>query len=564
MTKNVAIFGAGIAGLTVAHELVQRGYQVSVYEFNDSAGGFFRSERREADNLPSEYSWHGFGPWYHNTFDLLKQIPFDDISSLYDRVLSRPMEYAVVPNTIDETFDTGDVFDKQRAFRISRTDKLALAWGILKVWAANTRSNERYSLVNAAAYWQPHMTKTGHSTWKAIFGPWIGSDWPYASLHHVGLFFARNIRSGPAHEHEADEHGPAWKHESMGGWSLLRGPSNESWFDRWVAHLELAGVEFHWESPLEVLHYDGETITGAGVWPEKNVQADIYVLSMTPFAVAEVIARTPQLENDEELAKIAALIQDGPHTQVSFRIAFDEYIAWPRERTAIALADSEFNLTLFADEQSWPARIDRGEDVKSLWTCTACVASQPGRLYGKPLRNCTKQEFVDEVLAQIFASEGLEFMIREANDDRGLRDFRILTTEVWHEWTFSPNGIVPIQPKWVTTTNTQPHRPNQATSISNLALAGAHTKTEADIWSIEGAVESGRRVARVYEPDVMVIGQHKPLLMRTLSFLDDGLYALRLPHVFTLIGAAAAAAILRAVPRVFRDLRKSAGRGGGG
>jgi uncharacterized protein with NAD-binding domain and iron-sulfur cluster len=557
MTKHVAIFGAGIAGLTTAHELIQRGYRVSVYELNDSAGGFFRSARREEDNLPSEYSWHGFGPWYHNTFDLLQQIPFDATSTLYERVLSRPMEYAVVPDTIDPDFETANLYDKKRAFRMSGPDKLALAWGIVKVWTANTRSRERYARANAAAYWQSRMSKTGHATWKATFGPWIGSDWPYASLHHVGVFFARNIRSGPAHEHAADEHGAAWKHESMGGWSLLRGPSNEWWFNRWIAHLEKAGVEFYWESPLNELHFDGEAITGATVSQDKQVKADIYVLSTTPFSAADVLARTPALEEDEELAKFRALIQNGPHTQVSFRIAFDESISWPRERTAVALVDSEFNITLFANEQTWPSRIDLGEDVKSLWTCTACVASVPGRVHGKPLRNCTKEEFIDEVIAQILASEGLDFMIRRANDGRGLRDFPILKTEVWPEWTFSPNGIMPAQPKWVTTTDTQPHRPSQKTSIPNLVLAGAHTNTEADIWSIEGAVESGRRAAKVFEPGVVVIGQHKPLPLKALAYLDDRLHALRLPHVLTVIAAASAVAMVCVAPRM---IRKCGGR----
>ncbi len=541
MSKHAAIFGAGIAGLAAAHEFIKRGYQVSVYELNDSAGGFFRSDRREQDNLPTEYSWHGIGPWYHNTFDLLKQIPFDDEDTLYDRILSRPMEYAVVPDKVDADFDTDDLFEKPKAFRMSMQDKISLGWGILKVWSTNTRSKSHYALANAAAYWQSRMTKTGHATWKALFGPWIGSDWPYASLHHVGLFFGRNVRSGTEYHHPADENGPAWSHKSMGGWSLLKGPSNEVWFDKWVAYLESLGVAFHWEAPLESFDFDGKVITGATVVPATRVQADIYVLSNTPFSAAEILAKTPRLAAEEQLAKFPALIQDGPHTQVSFRIAFDERMAWPRDRTAIALSDSPFNITLYASEQSWPSAIDLGDEVKSLWTCTACVSSVPEVVHGKPLRNCTKEEFIDEVLAQIASSEALDCMIRKANDGRGLQDYPIVKTEVWHEWHFDPSGITPEQPKWVTTSNTRPHRPAQATSIPNLVLAGAHTETQADIWSIEGAIESGRRAVRVFEPDLVVKPQYKPPILRLTSWLDDALYALSLPHVLLVATAMVAA-----------------------
>ena len=83
----------------------------------------------------------------------------------------------------------------------------------------------------------------------------------------------------------------------------------------------------------------------------------------------------------------------------------------------------------------------------------------------------------------------------------------------------------------------------------NLVLAGAHTETEADIWSIEGAVESGRRAARVFEPDVVVLKQHKPLPLRLTARLDDVLYALGLPHVLSVLGAGAAAGLVLGLSR---------------
>ncbi|HCC47872.1 MAG TPA: hypothetical protein DEQ38_07125 [Elusimicrobia bacterium] len=45
MSAKIIIFGAGISGLSAAHELNRLGYSVSVYETAGEPGGFFRSAR---------------------------------------------------------------------------------------------------------------------------------------------------------------------------------------------------------------------------------------------------------------------------------------------------------------------------------------------------------------------------------------------------------------------------------------------------------------------------------------------------------------------------------------
>ena len=74
-----------------------------------------------------------------------------------------------------------------------------------------------------------------------------------------------------------------------------------------------------------------------------------------------------------------------------------------------------------------------------------------------------------------------------------------------------------------------------ATSIPNLFLAGAHTRTAADVWSIEAAVESGRRAAQAIHPGVKVIPQYKPLWLRAISSIDDVCFGLGGPHVLDLL-----------------------------
>lgn len=543
--KTVAVFGAGVAGLTVAHELARRGHQVSVYEANAEAGGFFRSARLPRDGgMPSEYSWHGLGPWYHNVFDVMKQIPFDQTGSVYDKALSRPLAYGVVPDEVGPGFDDSCVFDTPKKFRLSRLDVLRWKWLMLLTWSAHRRTTELYARLSASEQWKAVLTELGWKTWRACFGPWIGSDWTRVSLHHAGLFFRRNLMSGPRHAHPADDEGPAWTHGSGDGWLLLRGPSSEFWFRPWIAHLEERGVRFAWSQPLRELEFDGERIAAARLESGISVEADVYVLATNPFAAADILSRTSALEAKDPLHLFRPLVQDGPHTQVSFRLAFADRIAWPRPRSAFVIADSEFNLTLFAEEQAWKPSVDLGPGVGSLWTGTACSGTVPGRLYGLPMVNCTKEQFLREVEAQLLGCQGLDVLLRALNGGRGLRDFRLLRMEVWHEWRFSPEGIEPRQPKWVTSTNTQPYLPTQTTSVDNLLLAGAHTKTAADVWSIEAAVESGRWAARAIDPLVGVLPQHKAWWLRALGAADDLCFAGGLPHVLGLVAGIVLFALL--------------------
>lgn len=545
--RTFAVYGAGIAGLSAAHELSRRGWSVSIYESTDEAGGFFRSARRSNDDqMPSEYSWHGMGPWYHNVFDLMRQIPFDADGSVYDCALSRPIDFGVAPDAGTAEFDDPSdlLIDVRRMFRMTRRDRFWWTRLMLKEWTSNRRSVEHYATLNAAAQWRARLTAEASATWTACFGPWIGSDWTRVSLHQAGQFFLKQLTSQPPHPHRADTDGPAWEHGARSGWLLLRGPSSEFWFDHWIQHLTSVGVTFHWRNALHHFDYDGTNINAAHVGSDEVVAADLHVLATNPFAAVEILERTPALAGLDQLCLFRPLTADGPHVQVSFRIAFSDHIKWPRDRCAVVVTDSEFDLTIFAEEQAWAPSVDLGDGIASLWTGTACVSSAPGRVHGLAVEFCTKQQFIDEVQAQLLRCASIDTLIRRANRGRCLASFPIARIEVWHEWMFSPEGISGGEPKWVNSTRTQPFQPTQATPVANLVLAGAHTHTSADVWSIEAAVESGRRAARLVEPDVTVIAQHKPVWLRVLGRLDDQLYRLRAPQLLDVLAVTVPTALI--------------------
>ena len=100
--KTVVIFGAGVGGLTVAHELSKYPslFKVNIYELKDEVGGLARSQR-DAQGYATEYCWRVLFGFYHNVFRIMKEIPIVGNPKL--NVLSNLTTYKHL-NVSDEKF----------------------------------------------------------------------------------------------------------------------------------------------------------------------------------------------------------------------------------------------------------------------------------------------------------------------------------------------------------------------------------------------------------------------------------------------------------------------------
>ena len=79
---TAAIVGAGVAGLTTAHELAERGYDVTVYERQAILGGKARSVTVPGSgtdgrgDLPGEHGFRFFPRFYRHVVDTMSRIPY--------------------------------------------------------------------------------------------------------------------------------------------------------------------------------------------------------------------------------------------------------------------------------------------------------------------------------------------------------------------------------------------------------------------------------------------------------------------------------------------------------
>src|SRR6185437_12257514 len=112
----------------------------------------------------------------------------------------------------------------------------------------------------------------------------------------------------------------------------------------------------------------------------------------------------------------------------------------------------------------------------------------PGKFCKKPASSCTKQEIIDEVLAQL--REHLKHTGKDV-----LADGNIVGCFVDEDIRLpNPGGAtVNLEPLLINTTGSWKNRPQAYTKIENLFLASDYVRTYTDLATMEGANEAARR-----------------------------------------------------------------------
>ena len=93
VNPKVIILGGGIAGLSAAHELVERNFDVEVYELLSIPGGKARSfpvpgsGKDGRKDLPGEHGFRFFPRFYRHVTDTMARIPYGPTGTVVDNLV---------------------------------------------------------------------------------------------------------------------------------------------------------------------------------------------------------------------------------------------------------------------------------------------------------------------------------------------------------------------------------------------------------------------------------------------------------------------------------------------
>ncbi|MBF6349902.1 MULTISPECIES: hydroxysqualene dehydroxylase [Nocardia] len=495
---RVAVLGGGVAGLTAAHELAERGYEVTVYE-RRALGGKARSMGVPGTgtggrpDLPGEHGFRFFPGFYQHVPDTMRRIPFAaNPNGVWDNLVASP----------DARFSRAGGDDIRAPMKFG--DLSTLTAEGMRESLASVISTMLKMPPREGLFFANRLLVFNTSCDARRLGQWERTSWldfvgGHERSHEFRALVSRTLTSllVAAKDELASVRTIGTMGEQFLGNPLqigfdgaldrvLNGPTNSVWIDPWVTLLRDLGVRFEVGAEVRGLDIAGRRITGARIGTAdggaETVTADHFVVAL-PAERARDLWNADILTAWPELAKMNRLYTDWM-TGIQFYLRRGAALGSGHS----AYIDSPWSLTSIAQNALWTRKLPEYGDgtVQDCLSVDISDWNTPGILFGKTAKECTHEEIAQETWAQILAHlNDREELLR----DTDLHSWFLDPGVTWHTDRGTNSNADPLL---INTAGSWDARPEPHGGIENLFLAGDYVRTNIDLATMEGANESAR------------------------------------------------------------------------
>lgn len=444
-SNRVVIAGAGLAGLSAAKYLSDAGYDVTLLEKREVAGGK-ASSWQDADGDWLESGLHVFFGAYKSLLAFLRETSLDDNLQWMPHTLafSRPggtVSPLNFPARLSAPWHGLTAIARNRGV-LTNPDKLRTGLGLL--WPI--LANQRY--IDAQDYLSYEDWHLRHGLSRRSLGDFFDTmalALNFAPSSEVSAKLLLTVLSHFGKETEASRV------------AFLKGPPETRLFRPLLRWLQARGVEIRFNSKVSEVIFDSGSgkVRGFGLTDGSIVTADTYVSAMPPHNLWKTLPAA--LREREPFAGLRHL-HGVPVMTV--QLYFDR----PVTRVRNLVFSSRSHMSVYAELGQICPDFNEGAGGRSMVEIVVAPAAQWFKLSDEELTAKVMGEFADRHPAATRAKLLKSTVVR------------------------IPQSVYRAKP------GMDRYRPDQATSVPNFFLCGDYTRQDY-LASMEGAVLSGKRVA---------------------------------------------------------------------
>lgn len=518
--KKIIVLGGGVAGMSAAHELINRGFEVEVYDRNTTyVGGKARSVDVPGTNLqdpklflPGEHGFRFFPGFYQHITKTMSEIPSGN-KTVVDNLVSTEnvaiYQIGKMPIVLPLHFPSSlkDVLDIFKSFRIVSPELTleSVEFFAERIWQLMTSCPDRFlNEYEQISWWEYLEADNFNDAYKTLLvqgmtRSLVAAKAEEASTRTVGTIFLQLLYTMIEPGNEGTDR-------------VLDGPTNEKWLTPWIEYLKAKGVKYHLGHAVTSLQMAGSnpgaTLDCATIMPVADpencfeVFADYFVLA-TPVEVTAKLINQDMINADPALRSIIKL---APNVEWMNGIQFYLTESFPMHHGHTIYANTNWALTSISQMQFWPdydlsKRYDGS--VKGVLSVDISDWETPGNYNGKAAQDCSIEEVKKEVWLQlkqeinakreVLTDDMLKFVYLDSDIFPSDQHNSLIDEELGPDLSDKVHQLSNKEPLLVNLVNTWTLRPEAYTDIPNFFLASDYVKTNTDLATMEGANEAARR-----------------------------------------------------------------------
>ncbi|HSJ98594.1 MAG TPA: FAD-dependent oxidoreductase [Myxococcota bacterium] len=451
-SARVVVIGGGLAGMTAARELAERGVRPLLLEASTRLGGKAGAEQENGIRL--DHGYHVFPGWYANTRRLLEELGLSPHLIDIERVhYVKPGQFPRLC-TLHSMTSPRHLWANLRAGLVPWHDAILASYFALDLASTSFDQRSYLDRVSANGYLRSRLYATDG----------------VARAHHHFVLQAASIPNYEMSAMTAKRITASWFRVPNPIFSILDGDLQSRFIDPFTRCNEKLGVETRLEQRVAGFDLEGCRVARvrlAGAEPIALGPRDAVVLT-TPHGVTTDLVddalftaeRAAAPNEDEKLLSHLVHLRSAP--MAAFHVFFQGRVPGiPKEHTV--LLDTPAELSFVDISQHWS-----GFDT----TVLSCIASDFA-----PLARLSAEAMQAHLVRELIGA--LNGAVSERDVD-------------WSRTCVFANVATPL---FLNTVGAWSYRPNTKTRLANLYVAGDWCRTGVDLTTMEGAVASGQATA---------------------------------------------------------------------
>lgn len=519
--RKVAIVGAGIAGMSAALRLLERGFHVTLLEQDGFMGGMLRACEfpDESSGDRHEHSYHMLMNWYVNLWDVIDELDLRDKFTPSEAFYFMCKGQALAPKMLN-VGSPADFLRNVTSGAAPLPDLFLFMYSMIDLLSTPIHKDcflDEYSVngfMSSRAYSTERAAKLQQKVWETVWAipSYNASAKSYKSFLKYGNFAPTpQIWLFKEDKYHALIKPFEDKLKSFGKRFDFRPLS-------YVTGLEVDGVGR--VAGLNYAKVDTSPSIDPRGWHKPAVTAKSdqrleiegdLILAVTPGALATLV-QGPVFERDHRLGDVRKIHSE---PMASVELHFKKGV-WLKHipKDVCVLMDAKYQMTFLDYSQLWPDQTSTFLYV-TVSDCESLMSVPPEKRERAVDRGKEKSPG-RLVLDLTHPTTAIEYLLEQLHEtlpfdpaDIDLERTR-LQTNTGEELFANEVGSEHL-------------RPGTVTALSNLFLAGTFVKNYADVATIEGAVTSGLLAAEQVRKRAGVM---PPIEVKTAGYHHESLFAM--------------------------------------